>query len=146
MAAVDVVNGEKILIQIGDGASPEVFAHPCLINTDRGIQFSSNVTSEAVPDCSDQSTPAWTYTEVDGLSATISGSGMLDVASIESFYAWFEGGADKNVKVKVDKTGGRTFTGAFKLTEFGITGTRKSKATCTITLVSNGAVTDAANA
>ena len=146
MAAVDVINGEKILIQIGDGETVETFAHPCLINTERGIQFSSSTTQEVVPDCGDPTLPAWVSTEVDGLNATISGSGMLDVASIEEFYAWFESGANKNVKVKVDKTGGRTWTGAYKLTEFGVTGTRKSKATCSITLVSDGAVTDAANA
>jgi predicted secreted protein len=145
MAAVDVINGEKILIQIGDGADPEVFAHPCLINTERGIQFSSSVTSEVVPDCATPGDPAWTSTEVDGLSATISGAGMLDVASVEEFFDWYTSGLNKNVKVKIDKVGGRTFTGAFKLTEFGLTGTRKSKATCSVTLVSDGAVADTAN-
>lgn len=146
MAAVDVLPGEQILIMIGDGESPEVFSHPCLINTDRGIQFSSSTTQEVVPDCDDPSAPAWVSTEVDGLNATISGAGMLDVASVEEFYAYYTSGANKNIKVKINKTGGRTFTGAYKLTEFGITGTRKSKATCSITLVSDGAVTDAANA
>jgi len=146
MAQVDVVNGEKLLIMIGDGASPEVFSHPCLINTDRGISFSSSLTQELIPDCDSPEDPAWQSAEKDGLSANINGAGMLDVASIEEFYDWFTSPDTKNVKVKVDKTGGSTWTGAFHLTEFSISGTRKSKATASLTLVSDGEVTRADNA
>lgn len=147
MAQVDVVNGEKILILIGDGATPtELFAHPCLINTDRGIAFSATTTSEMVPDCTDPGAPGWVDTEKDALSASISGSGMLDVASIEEFDDWFRSPDSRNVKVKVDKAGGSTWTGKFHLTEFSITGSRKAKSTCSITLVSDGPVPRAANA
>jgi len=145
MAQVDVISGEKLLIQIGNGATPEVFAHPCLINTDRGITFSSTTTTDIIPDCSDPAAPAWQQTEKDGLSAQISGSGMLDVASIDDFYDWFISEDPKNVKVRVDKTGGSTWTGSFHLTEFAIQGTRKQKATVSITLVSNGPVSRANN-
>lgn len=146
MAAVDVINGEKLLILIGNGADPEVFTHPCLINTERGIAFSSAVTQELIPDCASPDNPAWQSAEKDGLSATINGAGMLDVASVEEFWDWFVSPDSKNVKVKIDKAGGSTFSGAFHLTEFAITGTRKSKSTATLTLVSDGPVTRANNA
>lgn len=147
MALVDVVNGEKLLILVGDGATPtEVFDHPCLINTDRGISFASSLTQELIPDCDNPDDPAWMTAEKDGLSATVNGAGMLDVASIETFDDWFRSGDTKNVKVKVDKTGGSTWTGAFHLSEWSISGTRKSKATVSLTLVSSGVVTRADNA
>ena len=146
MAGPSVLSGEKILILIGDGASPEVFAHPCLINAERGITFGSSTNPEVVPDCDDPSAPGWVQTEVDGLNATINGSGMHDVGSTEEFFAWYESGESRNVKVKEDKVGGSTFTGAFKLTEYNFAGNRKAKATGGITLVSDGPVTRADNA
>jgi len=67
------------------------------------------------------------------------------VASIDDFYDWFISEDPKNVKVRVDKTGGSTWTGSFHLTEFAIQGARKQKATVSITLVSNGPVSRANN-
>lgn len=146
MALVDVVAGEKLLILVGDGVTPtEGFAHPCLINAERGISFSASMVSETVPDCAAPDEPGWQQTEKDGLSATITGAGMLDVASVAAFDEWFSSKDTKNVKVKIDKAGGSTWTGAFHLSEWQITGTRKNKATCSITLVSDGPVTRAAN-
>lgn len=145
MAGPDTVTNEQILIQIGNGADPEVFAHPCLINSDRGFSRTANTIQEVVPDCTNPELPGWNSTEVDGLGATISGGGMLDLASVEAFDDWFESGASRNVKVKLNKTGGRTYTGAYKLTQFDITGTRKNRATAAITLVSDGPVPGANN-
>lgn len=141
---VDVINGEQILIKIGDGADPEVFAHPALINTDRGIAFSSSVNSTPNPDPANPSAPAWNATDKDGLSATISGAGLLDLGDVADYFDWYEGQGTKNVEVVLQKTGGLKFKGAFHLSEFQITGQRKNKATCSITLVSDGAVTRAA--
>jgi predicted secreted protein len=146
MAGPSVINGDQILILIGDGASPEVFAHPCLINTDRGFTLASSATQEVVPDCDDPAAPAWVFTEIDGLNAAITGSGVHDVSSTEEYFDWYTSGASKNVKVKQNRVGGSTFTGAFKLTEYSFTGTRKSKATGSISLVSDGPVTRADNA
>ena len=145
MAEPTTITGEQILVQI-ETATPGTYAHPCLINTDRGIQWSSSVVSEVVPDCAAPSAPAWTRTEIDGLSGTISGAGMYDLASEEEFFDWWKSGANKSVKVKTGGVGGGTFTGNFKLTEFGVTGSRKSRATASMTLISDGPVTRADNA
>lgn len=141
---VDVINGEQILIKIGDGADPETFAHPALINTDRGIAFSSNVNSTPNPDPANVDAPAWNATDKDGLGATISGAGLLDLGDVPDYFDWFISKDTKNVEAVLQKTGGLKFKGAYHLTEFSITGQRKNKATCSITLVADGAVTRAA--
>ena len=148
MAVVTTIKGEGVFIQIGNGATPEVFSHPCLINAERGIVFSSNVTSEGVVDCADADAPAWVETDVDDLVATITGSGKLHLPDQDDYFDWWKSGASKNVKV-VDNTtganGGQTFAGAFKLTQFEKTGARRQRVTASITLVSTGAVTRTAN-
>lgn len=149
MAPVKTINGQKLLVQIGDGAEPEVFAVDCLINSERGIQFSSDTNEIVVPDCDDPDAPAWKESTKDGLSATVSGAGMLHTTSVETWFDWFRSKDTKNVRVKVDVSaanGGGYWQGAFHLTAFEITGNRNDKATVSVTLTSSGIVawTDAA--
>ncbi|WP_309086465.1 phage tail tube protein [Chelativorans sp.] len=139
------MNGTSLLIQISDGGSPETFAHDCLINTERGIQFASETNRQVIPECEgDPDQPAWSVVSVDGLSATIPGSGMLNTSSVPEWFAWFRSGASKNVRVLLNGVpaadGGGHWAGAFKLTGWEVTGTRNEKATSSVTLESDGPV------
>lgn len=138
MAQAATIKGTQLLIKIGDGASPEVFTHPCLINGERGIQFQSDTNQVIIPDCANPDDPAWKQVTKDGFSATISGAGVLDTASIADFDAWFQSDDAKNVRVYVNAVG--YWSGAFKLTEWSITGARGDKAQVSVTLVSDGAL------
>jgi predicted secreted protein len=138
------LNGEKLLIQIGDGANPETFAHDCLVNTERGIVFTADTQDFTVPNCLSPSDPAWKEVIKDGLSAAVNGAGMVHTSSIETFFNWLKSPDAKNCRVKVDVAGadgGGYWQGAFHLTSFEVTGTRKQKSTNTIALVSSGEVT-----
>lgn len=130
----------SIYIKIGDGANPEVFSNDCTINTDRGIQFQSQGQDVYVPDCTDPETPAWRDHNITGLSATLSGNGVLDTDSIEDFDAWFRSGAAKNIQVFAADKG--NWAGAFKLTgwELKSNPTDGSEATFSCTMESHGTV------
>lgn len=145
MATVNTMNGTKLLVQIGDGGSPtEVFASDCMINTERGIQFQADTNEFIVPDCDNPDDPAWKVVTKDGLSATITGSGMVHSSSVETFFNWLIDADTKNVRFKSNVTagnGGGWFSGAFHLTQFELTGNRNEKAMFTCTLVSSGVVT-----
>lgn len=145
MTAVTRVTGSKLLVQIGDGGSPtEVFAHDCLINTARGIKFSSETTEDVMPDCDNPNDPAWKSVSKDGLQATITGSGKLYTSSVEAWWTWFKGDIGKNCRVKIDvlaAAGGGHWAGSFKLTEFEISaGGNKENCEAQVTLVSDGAL------
>jgi hypothetical protein len=143
MAPAQSMNGTQLLVQIGDGANPEVFTHDCLINTDRGIQFSSDQNRQVVPDCDNPDTPAWSELTLDGLNAVINGAGILHTASVQKWFEWFESGESKNVRVRVNvgaPAGGGYWAGKFKLTDFEVTGSRNEKATSANTLGSDGRV------
>lgn len=144
MAKVKTLNGKKLLVQIGDGADPEVFAHDCLINTDRGISFSSETTRQTVPDCDNPDSPGWSELTKDGLSATINGSGMLHTASVEDWFNWFNSDDSKNIRVMIDvpgADGGGYWAMAAKLTGFEVSGSRTEKATVSVTIESDGVAT-----
>ncbi|MER9164400.1 hypothetical protein [Mesorhizobium sp. M0715] len=139
MTAVPRVTGSKLLVQIGNGADPEVFDHDCLINTKRGVQFSSETTDTIMPDCDNPEDPAWKSVSKDGLQATISGAGMLYAASLGEWWDWYNSDDSKNVRFNVTTAG--YWQGAFKLTQFEVTADgNKDTATSTVTMVSDGAV------
>lgn len=149
MANVATLNGHQLLIQIGDGGGPEVFTHDCLINTERGIQFSADGQETIIPDCADPDAPAWKDLMKDGLMAVVNGQGLLNTSSLPAWDTWFRNNATKNVRVNVNvagASGGGYWAGAFHLMNFEVTGTRKQKATVSVTLQSSGTVTRTANA
>lgn len=150
MTAVKTMVGEKLLIQIGDGGTPtEVFAHDCLINADRGIQFSADTTDVVVPDCDDPSAPAWKQLFKDGIQIQVSGGGVLHTTSLESWFNWMNSDTEKNVRVKFDVTGangGGYIAVPMKLTAFAVNGSRKNNSTVDVTLMSHGVATWTDNA
>lgn len=142
MANTKTMPGQKLLIQIGDGATPvESFAHDCLINAERGIQMQSETNESIVIDCDAPDNPGWKETFKDGLSVSVSGGGNLHTASLKTFFNWLNSDLAKNVRVKFDVTGalgGGYISVPMKLTQFNVTGTRQNNATADITLMSHG--------
>ena len=148
MAPVKKMTGEKLLIQIGDGGDPETFAHDCLINQERGVEYGTQTQEEYLPDCDNLDAPASRTVEVTGLSVTINGAGIFHTSSWDFFFDWWQSGEAKNVKVKENilaAAGGGTETGSYKLTSLSRTGTHKQNTTVSMTLMSDSPVTRAAN-
>ena len=148
MAQPEHFNGAQILIKVGDGADPEVFTHPCLINSTRAVQINTSVNEFVIPDCANPEDPAWLELEKDSTSVTVTGEGISDGASLLSYTQWAVGKDTKNLEVVIgaNVTNGIKLTGAFMLTEFQPGGgDRKEKSTSSLTLRSSGPVTVAAN-
>lgn len=149
MAAVKHMRGVKLLLKVGDGATPtEVFTSMCSINAERGITFTSATNDQDIPDCTNPDLLAWVAREKTNLSASVTGAGVLDTSDVAAMFAWLTSENTKNCKVIVDvpsASGGQIFTGTYHLTEFSITGNRGEKAQCSISLQSSGPVTIAAN-
>jgi len=146
MAPPTTFVGAKVLIKVGDGASPEVFAHPCLINSTRSVEGAATTVDSVIPDCNDQSLPAWITRDKDSLSYTVSGEGVVHADDIESYVNWLKQTAPKNCQIEINNGGtGQTLSGSFHLTAFSVNAERENRATVSITLLSTGEVTNAAN-
>jgi len=147
MAEVGIIEGEKLLILIGDGASPEVFTHPCLINTTRGITWVTNMTETEVPDCASPATPAKIVRKAKSVDFTVSGAGKVDKTSVFAYIQWLNSAVSKNAKLTQEGTGangGWIGTGKLLLKDFAVTGDRGDYQEVTLTLVPAGAFTWAA--
>lgn len=149
MAPVKHASGVKLLLKVGNGASPEVFSTFCSINAERGIQFQGEENTFALPDCADPEAIAWVVSEISSLRVLINGAGTLNTPDLQDFFDWWKDGETKNVQMVMDvpsADGGVIFEGGFKLPNFEVTGGGKgTKTNVSLSLASDGEVTAAAN-
>jgi hypothetical protein len=139
MAQPTVLPGTKLLILVGDGASPEVFAEPCGLTT-KSFDLTASTNTTLIPDCADPEAPAWEAKDVNSLSATVSGTGVMAVESFATWNDWFMSAAAKNAQIKLDDATLGHYTGTWLLSSFKLGGTRGQKVTVDVTLVNDGAV------
>lgn len=143
MAVPTVASGTKLLIKLGDGASPEVFGEPCGLTT-KNVTFSKTVNDLDLPDCADPDAISWVAREAQNRSMEISGDGVLDTTVLATWQDWFDSNDATNCQVAVNVAtgvGGGHWAGAFHLTSLGIGGERGQKMTISVTMQSDGAVT-----
>lgn len=148
MAEIKHTRGVKLLIKIGNGATPEVFEQYCSVNAERGISFSASTNDSPAIDCATPEQVAWLLREKGDLSATINGSGTVNTPDVGIMFDYLASPNAKNCKVIIDvpaADGGVTFNGKFHLTEFNLTGNRGEKMQASVTFVSDGIVTKVAN-
>lgn len=143
MALIQPLFGQQIVIQVGNGASPEVFAAPNLINTSRGMAFSTAVESDELVNLADQSAPAQMVRRIKSTDFKVDGAGMVHKPDVLAYLQWVTSGLPKNVKVT---DGTWTITGPFVLTSFQVTGERLKSSECSISLEQAGELTITPNA
>ena len=121
MALPDTAKWTDLIISLGDGAVPEVFTASCLLRTEKGISFTTATTETPIFDCTDAAEAAWMEREGTALSATISGTGKLDMAEWDVWRDWLLARSRKNIRasfnVSLARNGGY-FAGPFLLTTF----------------------------
>ncbi len=144
MAQPTVLVGTKLLILVGNGNSPETFSEPCGLTT-KSFDLGASTNSTLIPDCDDPEAPAWEAKDVNALSATLSGSGVMAVESFDIWEAWFSGATSKNIQIKLDDSELGQWEGSFILTSLKYGGQRGQKVTLEVSMVNDGAVVWNAN-
>jgi predicted secreted protein len=139
MAQPTVLPGTKLLILVGDGAEPEVFSEPCGLTT-KSFDLAASTNSTLIPDCADPEAPAWEAKDVNALSATVTGSGVMAIESFDVWESWFSSAESRSAQIKLNDAGLGHWLGTFILTSLKYGGQRGQKVTLEISLVNDGAV------
>lgn len=138
---IKAARGTKLLVKIGDGASPEVFTHYCSVNAEREFSLEANVNESLAIDCDDPDAAGWVDREVESLSGQITGQGTLNGPDFAEFWDWFSSAEPRNCQVVLNVAaadGGGMVEGAFLLTNLTKTGNRGEKVQVSLTLQSTG--------
>lgn len=141
MAAPTTTPFGKFKIQLGNGATPEVFTAPCGF-TQKSLQLSKNLTEVNLPDCDDPDKVTWVARDAQTFSAQVSGEGVLASSSVDAWLTAFESGNSINVKVIIEfpaKT--ITWTGKMHISSFSPTAEQGGRVTASIEMQSDGELT-----
>jgi hypothetical protein len=128
----------KFRVMLGDGASPEIFAAPCGF-TSKSLVLSKNLSEVNLPDCDDPDAPAWVGRDVESLTASISGEGVMAVESAPDWMAAFESTDSVNVKVEIEfPTITFVYTGRMHLSSLTLGAEQGGRVTCNVEMQSDG--------
>lgn len=145
MAQPKTIKGSKVLIQLEGPVG--TWTAPCALTT-KGINFSADTNDQNVPDCLNPDAPTFTARTISALNAAIEGAGILAMESFDEWRLWFDSGAAKNIRFKLDTIGadnGGYYQMSSVLTAFGIGANQGELATVDIAIQNNGAWTWTAN-
>lgn len=134
--------GRTLLIQIGDGAEPEVFTNLCGIQT-RSFNLSANEVDTTIPDCENPGNAVQRTAEPGIVNRTFSGSGkFVSGANADALMTHVRNATSFNAKVIVPGDG--TYTGSWFVSEFEFSGEMEGNMDFSSTFVAAGPLTFAA--
>ncbi len=142
MALPTTLSFNSLVVAIGNGANPEVFAAPAGF-TDKSYKTKIATGSTDVPDATNADLPMWQEIEAKTISGEITGSGVLAMADLPMWRAWYLSGQPKNVQVQFPgnaAAGGGNDEFAAVLTDFEITAKKGEKCAISVTIESTGAI------
>jgi Phage tail tube protein len=140
MTQPTTLKGSKVLIVLGNGASPEMFAAPCGLTT-KAINLSATANEFNVPDCDDPDLPMYTERVISALSAGVTGAGSLALEAYDDWRNWYFSAQPQNIRVVIDAPqakGGGYYEMSAVLTAFNTIGNVGELATIDVTIASNG--------
>lgn len=138
MAAPTTARFGKFRVMLGDGNSPEIFAAPCGF-TSKSLVLSKNLSEVNLPDCDDPDAPAWVGRDVESLTASISGEGVMAVESVPAWHEAFENTDSVNVRVEIEfPTITFIYTGRMHVATLTFGAEQGGRVTCNVEMQSDG--------
>ena len=146
---VQNASGEQLLLQIGNGGSPEVFTATATINTSRSFSQSAKTSTTELGDTITPSNPAATARQVMSTDSKFDGKGVCDAPSYLVLMQWLKGGLPKNCKIVLNRTGaagGFTVTGPYVITSLSLDGNARESLNFSASFEQANDITITANA
>ena len=142
MAKAATIKAGKILVKLGNDATPVVFEAPCAF-TDKAITWTKTGQDTEVPDCADPDASGWMETDITGRQVRIEGGGVLTSADKEVWRAAWNSDAPVLFRIEEQYAGGTVIhEGLLHVMEMAVTANRTGgRSELRITAQSDGPVT-----
>ena len=134
------VKYSQVLLAL-DPAGGTTFAHPCLINLEKSLDFTANFSEDIVPDCDNPDDPAQVLRHIDNVDLTLSGTGKVNLPDLKTYIDLTAAGTKIPAKLRlgaIDATGAVEITCNVVITAFSVTANRPQTAEVSISLAADG--------
>lgn len=138
MAQPTTIRFGKFRVLLGDSSSPINYAAPCGF-TSKSLVLSKNLTDVNLPDCDDPDAPAWVGRDVESLTASITGEGVMAYESVARWMDAFEDTDSVPVKVEIEfPLVTYTYTGLMHLSSLTFGAEQGGRVTANVEMQSDG--------
>lgn len=132
--------GRALLVKISDGASPEVFANLCGLNS-KTLTINNSSIDVTTPDCTTPEGALWTES-LNGLkSISVSGDGFFEDSTTEARMNTVAMLADAKTNFQIVVPAFGTYAGSFRVASLEFGGETEGGVTYSLSLESTGTVT-----
>lgn len=132
----------SFFVRLSDGASPPAFVAPCGF-TSKGFTRTKTLGEVNVPDCDDPDAPSWLERDVQSMSASVSGQGVLAKSAVAIWEDALASAASVECEVELVYADGDSelYTGFFHVETFEITGNIGERVNVSVSMQSDGEIT-----
>lgn len=127
----------RVLLDLAGSGS---YAAPCGF-TSRSMTLNKSLSEVSIPDCDLPDDPVVLGRDVESISASISGEGVLAAASVDTWLTAYESSTSVAVKVEIEfSTGTVTWTGNFHIESLEMGAEQGGRVTLNVSMQSDGAL------
>ncbi|HBS99657.1 MAG TPA: hypothetical protein DEB47_07270 [Citreicella sp.] len=141
MALPTTIKFGKFFVRLSDGAETPTFAAPCGF-TSKSFNRTKTFGETNLPDCDDPDAPSWTLRDVQTMSGSITGEGVLAKSAVPIWEAALASSDSIECEVEFEYPDGDSdvYTGAFHLESFETASTKGERVTVSVSMQSDGPI------
>lgn len=142
MAQPTTARPGRFIIMLGDGGDPETFSAPCGF-TSKSATWSRSLAEVSIPDCDAPDDPFWQSRDVESMSFSVSGEGVLAAEAVPTWLAVLGTINSVNVQVEITYTGAGVLlvTGALQLESLEVGAQQGQRVSINVSMQSDGIMT-----
>lgn len=130
----------KFRILLGSGSGPITYAAPCGF-TSKSLSLAKTLSEVSIPDCDDPDAPIVIGRDVESISASVSGEGVLAASAVQAWLDAYESTESVPVKIEIEfSTGTVTWTGTMHIESLELGAEQGGRVTINVSMQSDGAL------
>lgn len=138
MAKPETARFGKFSVSIEDPDNPGTYIAPCGF-TSKALTLSKNLAEVNIPDCDDPDAASWVGRDVQSLTASVTGEGVMAAEAAPMWMEFFESVESRSARVEIEFASGTlSYTGLMHLETLNPTADLGQRVNMSVSMQSDG--------